>query len=382
MERRFQILEVDLTLSGPPEAIRPIAFAYQRFATSSSAPEGAPRVVLELPGDGTLRVNGRAVPLVPELAPEIQLHHRLHTCLVDAIGSCAILHAAGLVDPRGGALILAAPSAHGKSSLALELAHRGLGLLSDDIAPLDLAQRLVRPFPRAAGVSPSGRSPLPEPFRAPARSPSSVSVVGKSLLDVGEILGDSALAREPAPLHHVFLLVSGDSASSETTLLELTSRSQDAGELDDLFSRTAGVEVVERQSGPHLCAWRLRLHHDRRPTEALAKVLDSERIVSFAKHWDIRPDFASAPEATPVKRREAAALLGRELLNRRSGGALLARYGGSLPRLFVDLAGALRDAACWRLRMGDMQRTADLIEQLVGTPVDSNRNEEHEKKKR
>ena len=365
MEHRFRILEVDLTLSGPSESIEPIAFAYRRFATSSAAPEGAPRIVLELPGDGNLRVNGRPVPLVPDLAPEIQLHHRLHTCLMDAIGSCAVLHAAGLVDSSGGALILAAPSAHGKSSLALELVHRGFGFLSDDFAPLDFGQRLVRPFPRAVGVSPNGHSPLAEPFRAPARSPSCRSVFGKSLLDVGQILGDSALAREPAPLRHVFLLVSGNSGSSETTLMELASRAQDAGELDDLFSRTDGVEIIERRTGSHLCSWRLRLHHDRRPTELLSELLDGERIVFFAKHWDTRPDFTSVPQATPVKRRDAAALLGRELLNRRRGGDLLARYGGSLPRLFIDLAAALRDAACWRLRVGDMHRTADLIEQLV-----------------
>ena len=79
---------------------------------------------------------------------------------------------------------------------------------------------------------------------------------------------------------------------------------------------------------------------------------------------------SAVPKATPVKRLEAAELLGRELLNRRVGGDLLARYDGNLSLLFMDLAGALRDAACWRIRVGDMQKTADLIEQLVRTPAD------------
>jgi hypothetical protein len=52
------------------------------------------------------------------------------------------------------------------------------------------------------------------------------------------------------------------------------------------------------------------------------------------------------------------------MLNRRVGGRLLARYGGSVSRLFLDLAGSLRDADCWRLYVGDYRATADLAEQL------------------
>jgi hypothetical protein len=55
------------------------------------------------------------------------------------------------------------------------------------------------------------------------------------------------------------------------------------------------------------------------------------------------------------------------MLNRRRGGRLLERYGGSVARLFFDLAGALREAACWRLRVGRSPDTAELVERLVAT---------------
>ena len=70
-------------------------------------------------------------------------------------------------------------------------------------------------------------------------------------------------------------------------------------------------------------------------------------------------------EAVPVARREAAERLAREVLNRRSGGRLLARYGGSLARVFVDLAGALGQARCWRIRVGGCAETADLVQRLI-----------------
>jgi hypothetical protein len=135
--------------------------------------------------------------------------------------------------------------------------------------------------------------------------------------------------------------------------------------LDALFARTDGVEIMERRASEHLGWWRIRLDHERRPTESLSAVFDSDRIVLFDKQWDERPDFGVSPQATPVTRREAAEMLAREMLNRRTAGRFMARYGGSAARIFVDLAGALRDAKCWRIRVGGIGETADLVEQLT-----------------
>ena len=182
-------------------------------------------------------------------------------------------------------------------------------------------------------------------------------------MDVGQLVGESALASGAAPLRHVFLMTSGEVAGA--TRVDLAARLQDASEFDARFSRTEGVEVLERRETAGLRAWRLRLDHARRPTEALADLFDGDRTVLFEKHWDTKPDFVAPPPATPVKRRVAAGLLGREMLNRRVGGAPLAPYGGNVAPLFLDLAGALRDVSCWRLRVGDIRDTAGLIERCI-----------------
>jgi hypothetical protein len=210
---------------------------------------------------------------------------------------------------------------------------------------------------------------VPEPFLSASRDPDSPHWLGKVLLDVGAVLGEQAVARSAAPLRHVFLMVPGGGGRDAVTIVELASRIAEARELDGLFETTDGVEILARRDDEHLCAWRLRLQHDRGPTEHLSEVLESERVVLFEKRWEERPDFTADPEATPVLRRKAAGMLAREMLNRRVRGRLLAGYGGSAARLFVDIAAALSSADCWSIRVGDRRKTADLIEKLTDQAV-------------
>jgi len=269
-----------------------------------------------------------------------------------------------LTDRAGRAFLLAGPSGHGKSSLSLELVRRGHGFLSDDIAPLDLRRGTIEPFQRTVALIDEDGSPAPEPFRSAARDPQGVRWYGKTLLDVGETLNESALVSTPAPLSHVLLLVAGD-ASEARTEVELVVRVDDAPELQSLFEQTEGVEILDRRADETICSWRLALDHRRRPTEHLTHVFESDRVVLFEKRWDTRPDFNAPPEARPVGRREAAEMLAKEMLNRRGAGRLLARYDGSMARIFVDLAGALSGARCFKLRVGACRDTADLIQGLV-----------------
>jgi hypothetical protein len=182
---------------------------------------------------------------------------------------------------------------------------------------------------------------------------------------VGDVLGESALATDPAPLRRVIVLESGADAAPTTTRVDLAARVEDGEELEGLFLSTPGAEILERRDHGPLRAWRLRLHHDRRPTERLAGVFESDRIVLFERVCDVQPDFKGQPRLRPIARRVAAEILGREMLNRRVGGRLLGRYGGSVTRLFLDLAGSLGRADCFSLRVGECARTADLVERLV-----------------
>jgi hypothetical protein len=364
--KSYRALDVAFAVTGPAAELAHVDLVYRRFRSPHPRAAEAACLELELVDEKTLRVAGRSVQLVTGVDPGLQLYHRLQPALMDCIAGHAVLHAAALVDRHDEALLLAAPSGHGKSSLALELARRGWRLLGDDIAPLELGTRRVWPFPRAVGVVPRTDGPIPEPFRSRALDPATPRLLGKSLLDVGDVLGEPALATDPAPLRRVIVLESGSAeAPPTTTRVDLAAGVEEGEDLEGLFLSTPGVEILERRNHGPLRAWRLRLHHDRRPTERLAGVFESDRIVLFEKVWDVRPDFLDQPRLRPIPRRAAAEVLGREMLNRRVGGRLLGHYGGSVTRLFLDLAGSLGRADCFSLRVGDCARTADLVERLV-----------------
>ena len=91
---------------------------------------------IEAPDDGRLLALFDA-----DLAIEIQ---RLRPDLY-------VVHAAVLTH-GGGAVMLVARSGGGKSTLSWALLHHGLGYLSDELAPIDLATLDILPFPRALMV--------------------------------------------------------------------------------------------------------------------------------------------------------------------------------------------------------------------------------------
>lgn len=367
MERHFLILGVGLTLSGPTDILAPIAFAYRRFETP--AVDSSVRIHLESAEAPVLRIDGRAVPLVPGWDTVAQVYQQFLFELMDRVSTHAVLHAAALADAGGRAIVLAAPSGHGKSSLTLELARRGFAFLSDDYAPLDLDTRVIAPYPRTVGILPRESAPIPEPFRARALDPGAVRLFGKSLLDVGEVLGERALAREPLPLGVVVLLTATPGLEAEpldaSSWLNVGCRSEHAAELASLLAACPGVEVSERHGQHPVALFTLHLRHEAHPTQQLSRILDSDKVIYCEKQWGAKPDFASSPIASPIKRRQAAEYLGRELLNRRGAGGLLARYDGSATALFFELASALTEAECFAVQVGGCRETADMIESLV-----------------
>jgi hypothetical protein len=73
------------------------------------------------------------------------------------------LHAAAL-EHKGRGVLLSAPSGSGKSTTAWALVQLGLGYLSDELAPVDLARMEVHPYPHALCL----KQDPPPPYTLPA----------------------------------------------------------------------------------------------------------------------------------------------------------------------------------------------------------------------
>jgi hypothetical protein len=218
---------------------------------------------------------------------------------------------------------------------------------------------------------PDGEATIPEVFRAAARDPKAMRLFEKSLIDVGHLLGEERLARQPAPLRRVLLLsgYGADAPGEAFTWLQIAADRDRADRLETSMLEIDGVEILERSEISYLRTWRLRLRHDRYPTERLMRLIEDEEARYCEKYWEILPDFTATPSSTALGRRETAELLGRELLNRRKGGRLMARYAGGIAEVFFDLAGALGGADCHRVTVGRFSETADLIESILAEPT-------------
>lgn len=352
MVGRFRVLEVDVTLEGPDHVVASIGAAYARFKISANAPGPSLHVAL------------------PELGPDeaATLYGRFLATVLAHVPQKAVFHAAALVDVGGGGLVLAGPSGHGKSSLALELVRRGWGFLGDDYAPVDLETGTLWPFPRTASVLVAGTAPLPDAVRRLAEEPATPQLFGKALVDVGRAFGPTAMAAGPVPLRTVVVLAPGGTGSepvAEVSWLHLAVRPSEAARLAEALGRVPGIAVEAESATPSSHAWRLRLEHAKGPTERLAALVEDEAVLFSERSWSGAPDFDAAPEIAPLKRREASVFLTRELLNRRRGSKFLEGRSADAADLVLEVAQALRPARCFRLRVGRFAETADLLEATV-----------------
>ncbi len=374
MRQRFRVLGSLVEISGPEDAIAPIAATYARFRAPRSSEESPDCFIRCLENEGVIRSGTADIPLLPGLPPTMQLYQQFLTAILDRVAGHIILHAAALETKSGEGVLLAAPSGHGKSSLTQELVQRGCRFLSDDYAPLDPAAALIAPYPRTIGIQPGGGAPVPRPVREAASSGTAPVLLGKAQIDPGLIRGEDGVASRPVPLRHVLLLTASTVSPDELqawdrrTDLNVACDARHGERIDAIFRHTPGVTILTRTGGGegYCRSWRLSLDAKLHPGGALAEVLEDPAMILVEKVWSDPPGFDTAPKACPVPRRSAAAILGREVLNRRRGGALMKRYKGDTTLLFLDIAGALNGASCHQVQVGRFGNTVDLIDSLIG----------------
>jgi hypothetical protein len=358
---RFRILDTSVELDGPDDLVGPVSFAYRRFLVDPSSTARG-RAAGDIP-----TINDRPVPLIRSACLLTQVYQEFLATIQREIRGYALLHGASLVGPDGRVTLISAPAGHGKTTLTLALAARGWGVLSDDYSPLELRTGLIHPYPRTAAVEPGGAARLPEAFRRLADDPGRPRLFGKALIDFGEALGEQAVVKDPRPLGSVVLAAADLDRAVGAPPPERMTIGAPLTEADRLEGRllpVPGVRVIGRVEGSDRVSWALDVDYGLGTAAALSEVLDDPAIRFIERDRGERPDFSRPPEARPIRRREAALLLGRELLNRRGGDRALAGRPGGLVGLIFDLAGGLASASCWLLRPGPLDQTVELIARL------------------
>ena len=374
MHHRFRVLGSLVELTGPEEAIAPIAATYARFAVEPVTGEIPARTVALDPEAGEITSGSVRVPLLPDLPPTLQAYQQFLLAILDQVARYTILHAAAVETPGGEGVVIAGPSGHGKSSLTQELVRRGCRFLSDDYAPVDTARSTVTPYLRTIGIEAGGSAPVPPPIREAADSGSYPVLLGKAQIDPAVIRGEDGVALQPVPLRHVLLLTSNQVSSKELqawdrrTDIHVACDARHRERLEVTFLETPGVTIRSGslQPGGSCFVWQLTLDANLHPAGPLAPVLEDPAMVLVEKVWGDPPRFDAAPTSAAVPLRVAAAILTGEVMNRRQGGALMERYGGDNTLLFLDIAGALKGVRCHHVQVGRFDETAARIGSLIG----------------
>lgn len=130
--------------------------AFTNYLTNFASPEGsAAHFLLRLTEHGVeCDAEGERLPADIGLGdPAVSLDEVVFRLFVHFCTDRLLIHAAAVVR-AGRALLLAAPSTSGKTTLTLGLLAHGWNYLSDELAPVDAATLDVAPYPRPLHVRP------------------------------------------------------------------------------------------------------------------------------------------------------------------------------------------------------------------------------------
>lgn len=285
------------------------------------------------------------------------------------IQSHLLIHA-GVVARNGEALLFSADSFHGKTTLVLKLLQFGFSFLSDDIAPLHRQDRRVYPFPRSLRIRPG--------TLALAGYSATVGAQGtmwrsKLLLDVKQLRPDCI--GEPAPVGHIILLQDTDSiGSSAQGLAENTS----GHALTIVIDRADPQFMTAMQAMPGLVTLTVSEREGHPCLEM--RVSGKADAVAYLHHWSETcrvfiielatelpepPDFGRKPRLQPISKSDTITHLLQQFKGSHQSKLFSDAYGGSSTRLYLDLAGVVKNARCHRLTVGRLDEMVALIDDIA-----------------
>jgi len=267
------------------------------------------------------------------------------------------VHAAALT--RGGrGLALAAPSQHGKSTLALALSARGFTFFSDEVAPIRRSTRALLPFPMAVGCRPGTHGLLRDSALAGhAFEPRSYS--GKMLYDPSAATAGGV---DAAPLHAIVFIESAEQPEGgprrHRLFLDPPSEA-----IADRIAAIDGVRSAETEAGG--AAVVVEVEGGAWVAPAVEATLEGERVlVTAVEDLDLpAPDFEATPALDRLTTTEGILALFRHLRGFGAIRELVDATPGGFGALLIDLAGSLREVAFYRLTPG---RLPEMIEAIEG----------------
>lgn len=370
LKLRFFDLEANIK-SDSSDFISLFTQMYRRFQVDAPLPPAqtsAEFILLTNPdnqwGKPVIILDGEVLPLCDQRLLEGYAYESILSAIVTRVRSHLLIHA-GVVSRNGQGVILVADARHGKTTLVLELIRRGFQFLSDEMAALGRADRLVHPFPRSLRI----RTDTLQLAGFPDMSGIAQKWLGKLILDIGEI--KPGCLGKAVPISHIIILQdqtgnnANMSANHKRELSILLDRLDDAL-LSDIRQNEDVFEVrVNIESGYPL----LKIHATR-PMFILSQIetMCRERqilVLNVVKGVEVFPAFKLSAQIKSLSKNQAVV----ELIRRFQGGhkseLLQNEFKDNPTRLFMELSNLVAQANCHQLFVGPLNEMADLVCNIV-----------------
>jgi hypothetical protein len=288
--------------------------------------------------------------------------------LLRKITSHLLIHGAVLAS-KTGAIVLSGMSGSGKTTLALELTRRGLLFSSDEIGAISRATHLIHPFPRALGTRESTLGLLKTIDFKEGRLHHTTSGKQKWLVDIEDVFPNrsAGICHGKCLLLLETMLSSNGRPEDRHHSVRIALKKEDH-ELVEQLSRIDGVEHVSSDREDAFPSAYFRVRKERSVQSAFLKLCGRhDKVILYkVKVVGRAPDPHQDPKVFPISKIDAAlGLLGNLQNMAINDGWLSRKYGGNPSQVLYELADAISEMDCYRLLVGDLKKTADLIFDLV-----------------
>jgi hypothetical protein len=336
------------------EGVLPVRFRSELVYLSSSASS---------PHQPTLFLDGVAQPLSINAQNEGYIYGIVLSILLNRVRSHYLIHA-GAVTRQRQAVILAADTQHGKSTLTLELVRRGYKFLSDEFAAINRANGRIDPFPRCLRLCPDTLDRLG--FQEIAKH--TPIWLEKTLIDIEDIIPGSL--GTAAEIGHVIVLrdpsglIDTTAAKDGRWLSVCVERTNDAF-LNDLEKNNAIQRLETDLSGEYPILQMIVKSKQVALPEIEAICRQHNILLNYiVTRKNERPSFNQPVRMTEIPKSKMAMELVKRLMGGRQIDLIQDDLGGDYRQLFLQLTGYLKSARCWELSVGPLEQMADLIYSL------------------
>jgi hypothetical protein len=272
---------------------------------------------------------------------------------------------AGCVSRNGQAIIISGDSGMGKTTLTSHLISRGMGFLSDELAPIHRATGTVDPFPLRLGIRPGPAQELVRDL--PGTSVLFDADDPKKLVDA-RALG-ARPAEQPLPLHAVVFLSQHASAEVSTPrkfkgAIQLHFMAMTEDFRRDLLERTGATLLSETASGSRLVSLVLSVPDPSGFLPVLNETVARHGIPLAGinvENLDPR-DFAAKPQLIKLPAVAGVIELIKKMPSHNKAELIRAEFGGKMPLLIKEVSGLTDRVTFYKLKPGRLDKMIELIE--------------------